>query len=628
MITTDVDVVAAVAPAADTLPVDPPARRSDLGWVLILTCFVTALNVAWALQNQAPPTSDDNSHLYIAVRMLAQVSSSRSPLSLLLLYPGHYPPLTYQVTYAFYRLFGEAPWVNVASFFPFLLIMGLSLYGIGARLGNRWTGLLCAVAGLCAPVVLEHARTYFVDLPATAALALSVCAVLYCRDFASRPWSLAFGLSMAIGMLSKWTHPAFVMPFLLVAMYGALSTIYAERWPGVVVGALMAGTVYVMARHVLAASSPVEVSEFTDGPAFRWPLWWSAVGLVAAALCALRRGTRARPNLLPLANMLEAFALSALLSWPWYYHNGERVREKIIYQSGVQIDFWQGVTTYIQDVSVMVYNAPLLLAAGLAVGLSARRTRRWTALLAIGITFAISLNALLPPDSRYVMPAVILVVPLALVWLATLPPRINDTVRRHAVKTACASLAGVVAVTCLWQASAFACQQSGFGTLEGPRRVDTRHGLLHLGITPVLPADPKPGVYPYEEVLGAIRTGDRSEHTWVAVLESQSDAATLQPRTFLYHAARQGLDLLLIETTEDIGLGRDVRDIEQVRTFLLIYRFDTDRARLRAEAARRHWIDPDVRPSKVFTFSPAFHVEIFPRAHAPGKESGSEAGTQ
>lgn len=625
--TVEAEAITATAPAVHALPADSSPRLGDLAWVLALTCLVTALNVAWALQNQAPPTSDDNSHLYTSVKLLHQVSSSRGPLSLLLLYPGHYPPLTYQVTYVFYRLFGESPWVAVASFFPFLLTMALSLYGIGVRLGNRYTGLLCALAGLCAPVVLDHARTYFVDLPATAALALSVCAVLYCRGFQSRPWSLVFGLSMTIGLLSKWTHPAFVLPFLVVAMYAALATLYAERWPGAVVAGLMAVTVYVMARHVLAAISPIEVSDFTDGPSFRWPLWWGAAGLVTAALFGLRRAARARPNLLPMANMLEAFALSALLTWPWYYYNGERVREKMVYQAGVQVDFWQGVVAYIQDVSVMVYNAPLLLLAGLAVGLTARRTRGWTALLAIGVTLAIGLNALLPPDSRYVMPTVVLVVPLALAWIANLPPLVDDAGRRRIVGAACTGVAGIVALACLWQATAFVWQQSGFGALEGPRRTETRHGLMHLGVMPVLPADPKPGVYPYDEVLDAIQADDPSEHTWVAVLENREDAASFQPRTFLYHAARRSLDLFLVETADDIEAGRDVRDIEQVRTFLLIYRFDPDRARLLDAAVKRRWIAANARPVKVFTFSPAYHVELFTRERSPSNESGAAAGT-
>lgn len=618
----EADSVAVVDAAVDLPPPESLPRLADLAWVLALTCLVTALNVAWAMQNQAPPSSDDNTHLFTSVRMLHQVPSSRGPLSLLLLYPGHYPPLTYQVTYGFYRLFGEAPWVAIASFFPFLLTMALSMYGVGAWLGNRWTGLLCALASLCAPVVLDHARAYFVDLPATAALAFSLCAALYSRGFRSRPWSLAFGVSMAMGLLSKWTHPALVVPFLLVAMYKALAALYAERWPGMVVVALMAGTVYVMARHVLATPSPIAVSDFTEGPPFHWMQWCMAAALTGAALLGLRRAARTRPNLVALTNMLEAFALSVLLAWPWYYANGERVREKITYQAGVQVDFWQGVAAYIQDISVMLYNAPLLIAIGVTVGLALHRTRAWTALLALSVALGIGLNAMLPPDARYIMPTVVFVAPLALAWIAHAPV-LFDLPRRRPAQIACQGVAAIIAMTCLWQASAFL-----FAFGEGPRRIDARRDRMHLGVEPVLPVSPKPGVYPYNEVLDAIQTGDPSEHPWVAVLETREDAATFQPRTFLYHAARRSLDLFLVETADDIEAGRSVRDIEQVRTFLLIYRLESDRARLREGAAERHWIPSDARPSKTFTFTPAFRVEIYPREHPPSDERDAAAGTR
>lgn len=626
---------------AENRPATPtPATGGDIGTprtlpraidgvvVIALTCLVTALDISWAAHNQAPPMSDDNSHLYTSVRMLHHLASSHAPLSLMVLYPGHYPPLTYQVTCLFYHLFGESTAVAVASLFPFLLTLSLSLYGIGATFGNRWSGLLCALAGLCAPVVLEHSRTYFLDLPATAALALSLCALLHSRGFSNRPWSLVFGLSMGLGMLTKWTHPALVLPFLLVALWTALAPLYAERWPGAVVALLMGGAVAAMARHVLATPSPIEGSDYVDGPPFRWSLWGLTAGVTAASLGLLRRATRTRPNLVPLANVLESFILSALVAWPWYYANGERVRDKIIYQTGVHVDFWQGVAAYVQDISVMVYGAPLLLALGLWVGLADARTRRRTVLLAVGIIVGVALNALLPPDSRYLMPVVVFVIPLALTWTATLPSQIPDGPKRRTARALCTGVGVIVALACLWQASASWWQEQGFGTPEGPRRKDTRNGIAHLGLMPVLADDPMPGHYPYEEVLETIQASDPSDHRWVAVLENRDDAASFQPRTFLYHAARRDLDLFLLETADDLEAGRDVRDIELVRTFLLIYRFDLERTRLLDAAARRHWLPAGAMPLKAFTFSPNVHVEVIARPRLRLNESPPEAGTR
>ncbi|NDD29346.1 MAG: phospholipid carrier-dependent glycosyltransferase [Proteobacteria bacterium] len=607
------------AESARTEHTSSPSRLAllfDLTLILALSAGVTWLNVAWAIHNQAPPLSDDNSHLFNSIQMLWQVPACERPTALWLLYPGHYPPLAYQMTFIFYRWLGPHTWVAIASFFPFLAIMGLSMYGIGVGLGRRATGLICALATLCSPVVLDHARTYFLDLPSTAMLALSLCALLYSRGFSRRGWSLLFGVSMALGMLSKWTHPAFVLPLLLYTLHGALTHMYEERWPGLLVALIMAGTVMTMGLYVLESPGVFDGSDLTHGPSFRWTPWLLCAGLLIIGLGSLRRAVRTHPHLETLANLLESFWLSAMAAWPWYYYNGERVREKIVYQAHVQVDTSHGWMTYLQDTSMMVHGAPMLLVAGIAVGLSLPRLRAFTAIFAASVLIDMALTARLPADSRYFMPAVTCVVPLALVWTAHLQELVSAPLSKRLARAFGVSVLLLVAITCLWQVTASEWRHRGFRGLDGPSREQARNDRVYLGALPVLPAMPVPGSFPYDEVLDAVGALDRSPQRWVGVLESSDDASRFQPRSFLYHAAMRQMPLFVVETSDALEHGDNVHDIEQVKTFLVIHRDLDSRKRLLESAMAHGWLPRGTRERGRFTFSPDYVVEIHASAQS------------
>jgi 4-amino-4-deoxy-L-arabinose transferase-like glycosyltransferase len=586
--------------------VKPRALYVDLVLVSVMALAVTALNVHWAMLNQAPPASDDNSHLYSALELLGRVAAMPGGgrgLSLLALYPNHYPPLAYQATLIAYGLFGVAPWVPIASFFPFLLVLASSMYGIGRGLAGRAVGLVCALAGLCAPVVLDLSRTYFLDMPSTAMLAFSLCALLYSRNFSSRPWSAAFGLSMALGVLSKWTHPVFILPFLAVGVYLALRDMYRERWPAVVVALLSASTLLLMTLYILSSPRRDDNTTFDVGPDFHWGGWLLAAAAILVVVGRLQRTAAGRPHLRPFANYVEAFAIAATLAWPWYYFNGEKVREKIVYQAGIAVNMRDALFYYLGDLSSMLYFAPILVICGIAVGLRVPRLRLATVLLVLSTLIGVVLAALLPPDSRYVMPVIVFVVPLGLVWTSTLA---------GPWKGLQAAVLCLVSAACVWQATAFEWRSHGLARADGPLR--TRVEGAYLGLLPVLPALPEGGRYPFGEVLDALRARTRDGWVWVAVLEGREDAARFQPRSFLYQGALHGMKLIVIETTDALESGGEAHDVDQAGSFLLIYRDPASGRSLLREARNRGWLDPTAPPVGRFQFSPDFHVDVYQKA--------------
>lgn len=599
-------------------PAPPPLSKLDLAAITLVVLALSALNVYWQALHQAPPTSDDNSHLYASLHMLdqaASISSWPQSLSSVLLYPSAYPPLTYQVTLIAYGMLGVGPLTPVASFFPFLAILGLSMYGIGVNLGGRPLGWACALVTLGAPVVLEHARTYFIDLPATAMLALSVLSLSRSRDFTDRRWSLLFGVSMALGVLTRWTHLLFMLPMLA---YTTGRTLHRARAAvGIGVGTAVASIAVGLAWLILHA--PVTDSCFVAGPGFSWGTWafCGADILVLAGLARAlaRRRSGSESVSAALVNMSESLALFAFLAWPWYWYNGAQVRAKLDYQQGVHVDFWQGVRAYLTDLSTMVYWGPLLIAIGVAYGLWQPRLRAVTVMLMSSLALALGFASLLPPDSRYFMPAIVFAVPLALFWTRHLAP-----VRASRLGLGVLALVSIVSI---WQATAFAWHRQGFTVLDGPTRRETYRGPtglpMHVGLLPVLPEAPGGGTYPYDDLLEAVRVRETARPVNMAVLITPEDAASFQPRTLLYRAALQALPLSVVQSDESTRAGKLREDVAPCSVIALVHTSSATQAQLLQMARANGWLDATSQPSKSFLFSPAFHVDLFHREvpHTP-----------
>lgn len=593
-------------------PAPSPLSKLDLATITLIALALAALNAYWQALHQAPPVSDDNSHLYASLHMLdqaASISSWPQSLSSVLLYPSAYPPLTYQVTLVAYGLLGVGPLTPVASFFPFLAILGLSMYGIGVNLGGRPLGWACALVTLGAPVVLDHSRTYFIDLPATALLALSVLSLSRSRDFTDRRWSLLFGVSMALGVLTRWTHLLFMLPMLAYATGRALH----RARPSVAIGVGAAAVAVAGGLAWLILHAPVTDGCFVAGPGFNWGTWafCGADILVLAWLArtlARRRGGR-EGVAAALVNMVESLSLFAFMAWPWYWYNGARVRSKLDYQQGVQVDFWQGVHAYLTDLSTMVYMGPVLIAIGVAYGLWRPRLRAVTLMLMTSLALAMGFASLLPPDSRYFMPAIVFAVPLALFWTRHLAH-----VKATRVGLAVLALVSVVSV---WQATAFAWHRQGFTALDGPTRRETFKGPtslpMHLGLLPVLPEAPAGGTFPYDDLIEAVRASETARPVNMAVLITPEDAASFQPRTFLYRAGLRALPLSVVQSDESIRAGKLREDVAPCSVIVLVHTSSATQAQLLQMAHANGWLDASAQPSRSFLFSPTFHADLYHR---------------
>jgi len=123
-----------------------------------------------------------------------------------------YPPLPYQFTSVFFLFSGSGNRNLILSQALFWLILVFSSYFLGAHLWNEDVGLLAAIASFLFPLVTNTSRTYHLDLPCAAMVALSLLCLFYSDTFKEPRWTIAFFIAFSTAMLTKWSSVFFIIP--------------------------------------------------------------------------------------------------------------------------------------------------------------------------------------------------------------------------------------------------------------------------------------------------------------------------------------------------------------------------------------------------------------------------------
>lgn len=125
------------------------------------------------------------------------------------------PPLLMLSSLPFYLVFGRSTDVAVMTNILYLVILVLSVYGIGRRIHSKEVGLMAAFIVSVFPIIFGLSRSYWQDFPLTAMVSLSTYLLLRTDYFRDKKFSILFGLSIGLGMLTKWTYFVFLAgPFL------------------------------------------------------------------------------------------------------------------------------------------------------------------------------------------------------------------------------------------------------------------------------------------------------------------------------------------------------------------------------------------------------------------------------
>lgn len=210
---------------------------------LLITAVVYASVLAWLKLDTSLPHWDMGRHLYhtLLYRQLWTdfFHGDKNIFGLVSMY-FYYPPLVHNIGLLFQELFGFTRNVAVASNIVWILMLIFSAYGLGKGYFNRLTGMLAAIIVASSPMLIGQFREFQIDMPLTAIFALSFYLLNRTQKFTSRKYSLLFGLSVGLGMMTKWTFAFYILPPILFFIIAGLVE-NKKEWKRVAVNILIAG---------------------------------------------------------------------------------------------------------------------------------------------------------------------------------------------------------------------------------------------------------------------------------------------------------------------------------------------------------------------------------------------------
>ena len=87
----------------------------------------------------------------------------------------------------------------------------VAVYALGANAAGSGVGLMSALLVGLLPMIMAMARLFYTELPLTLLVVLALLTLAKSAGFQQRGWSLAWGVSLGIGLLVKWALPLYVL---------------------------------------------------------------------------------------------------------------------------------------------------------------------------------------------------------------------------------------------------------------------------------------------------------------------------------------------------------------------------------------------------------------------------------
>ena len=364
-----------------SLTTSPRRRWLPAALVVLLWAFHSVGVYLWLSANQFAVGWDRPKHL-VSTLIFDEILRPVNIVTLFQVFSlniGYYPPLFPLSAVPLYRIFGTSADVAAMVNVIYMLILLLSLYGIGARLYDVRTGLLAAFLGSMSPFLFSMAHYTYIDYALTAMTTLAVY-TFFCSDrFRNTTYSVLFGVTLGLAMLYKWTPILFVSGPLALTV-GSMAADSLRRKmrlsePGEAADNLPANDAGLLLRAERGANSisQVEIASppcgrlamtgamgwiglliratvaIAAGLSLTW-LWYSpnadlaatlflgnwlpalSVLLISAAVFSLLLPAR------PWLNLLKSLALAALITSFWYLPRADMFRDIVSIVAGGRAD--------------------------------------------------------------------------------------------------------------------------------------------------------------------------------------------------------------------------------------------------------------------------------------------------
>lgn len=425
-------------PRVPDVPEVPRRRQSALrlaleaALVLAISLVAVAAQLRWVTQYREGPSGDYAMHLANAAGFASIMDASGHLTEKLVAawaWPDLYASGTYAVSYLLRPFTGASELGLLESLNFFLPIAVLGAYMLGRAVAcpvsdvprgsvasGMAIGATASVLLIADPRFILTCRRYWVDMPQTAMILITLAALVYSDGLRRRGWSIAFGVALGLSLLVKYTAVWFVgVPLVVSVVWGLwrerprVSTVLEFLAAGGVAAACLLLLSNVSLRHGMYMT---EAGELTPPLTFQLIFGCTATCLLWATFAWYRlRGV--------MAHATYAIALAGLIAGPWAIVNrfviAERWRATALQMPEFQEQLRLSLHTFGFSLSWWILPC-IALGAAAAVVFPSRRPSMGLVLLAsltgVTLTFLV-----LGYADRYLAPVTSLTAVLAAAWI-------------------------------------------------------------------------------------------------------------------------------------------------------------------------------------------------------------------
>lgn len=213
-------------------------RRAEVLLVCLVVAVVVAANYVWLSVNTLPPHWDQANHLISALKyhdITAACLSERRDVvrgaahcatELAAVDQSVYAPLFPFTAGMMSYVVGRSPEALTMTNVPFMLLLAGATFTLGRRLHSNAAGVLAAVVLFAYPLVFAVSREFMIEMALLAVTALTAALLVASRHFASRPYTLLFGIAVGLALLTKFTFVLFVVG----PIFWAVAMLIADVW--------------------------------------------------------------------------------------------------------------------------------------------------------------------------------------------------------------------------------------------------------------------------------------------------------------------------------------------------------------------------------------------------------------
>lgn len=401
------------------VPSPPPSGTAPrLAWAGSAALLLLIAGLSWLYVVGAPavPFSDEAGHLAAAWEMLGSwiaADSASESLHALAAPTGSYPGLLSAISQLTMALVPGIDAVRAAAAVLVVLHAAVAL-SLGPRLWG-WPATWLYVALCCSgPILLSLSTLALLDGPSTALSGITLLLLLRSDGFRRPGMAAAFALLAAAALYTKWVVLVFLAPPVAVEIGRALLSSSERPATRLVLAAGMSLLAAGLATLVWRAgsSAPVELAlrdvarpwAFLAGPTLGL---LTALGLGAGGAAWTSRGRSLPPALVAAVAVL----IVVLIAGPWYAGAWSDLLGRLQHETAMYAHrdgrAALGATQLARDLLDLSPLLPLALLPGLGLAIAQRRhLASVLALLGGGLLGAGLVARILPPDLRYLLPAI------------------------------------------------------------------------------------------------------------------------------------------------------------------------------------------------------------------------------